>query len=325
MRQLTLILLLLSLTALTKTIAQSKDLPIEGKRSFRDCPDCPEMVIIPAGAFMMGSPDTDSAGTAQEKPQHQVHIAQFAAGKYDITRKEWEAFVTATDRPVTNGCAWTMVAADSGAKPWSQNPHASWRNLGFEQQADHPVVCLSWKDAQDYIEWLSKKSDKQYRLLTEGEWEYAARAGSTNPFPWGTNISHENANYGKETCCAPLASGRDKWLYTSPVNAFPPNRFGLYDMHGNVLQFVQDNLSESYANTPTDGTAYKVDAPLKMTGRFAKMSGMPSANFHIVRGGDWGDTPAMLRSSARNWSPGPGATTDTYRSAGLGFRVARSL
>ena len=295
------------------------------QKSFRDCPDCPEMVAIPGGSFMMGCPDGDSSCAATEKPGHKVTVNAFAAGKYDVTVQEWEAFVKATNRPMAGGCAWTMVAADSGVRPWDLNPRANWRNLGFDQGGDHPVVCISWTDARDYIKWLSDKTGFQYRLLTESEWEYAARAGSRGAFPWTGGISHDMANYGSDSCCHPLATGKDRWLYTSPCGAFPPNAFGLYDMYGNILQYVEDYLAGDYTGAPVDGSAYRSDTTLRMTGRFAKMSGLRSGQFRIVRGGDWGDPPGMLRVSARNWAPGPRATLENYRSAGVGFRIARPM
>ncbi|MBS1661463.1 MAG: formylglycine-generating enzyme family protein [Bacteroidetes bacterium] len=311
----------LSFLILTKTFAQ----PSLSPKTFRDCPDCPLMTIIPSGVFLMGCSPTDSVCTAEESPRHKVQIKKFAAGTFDVTLKEWESFANATHRTPAGGCAWTLLPPDSGAKPWDLNPHATWRNLGFEQSPNHPVVCISWQDVQDYMEWLSKKTGKKYRLLTEAEWEYAARAGSTTPFPWPSGLTHDAANYGSDTCCHAAAAGKDQWLYTSPCDAFPPNAFGLYDMYGNVLQYVEDYLSPNYTNTPTDGSPYLTDTTLTMTGRFAKMTGLKSRSFRIVRGGDWGDTPGMLRASARNWSPGPRATLENYRSAGLGFRVARSM
>ena len=119
------------------------------------------------------------------------------------------------------------------------DPKTSWRKLGFAQNDDHPVVCVTWQDAQDYVHWLGQRTGHKYRLLSEAEWEYAARGGTTTAYPWGSSATHEYANYGAAECCSGVASGRDRWLQTSPVGSFPPNAFGLHDMHGNVLQWVQ--------------------------------------------------------------------------------------
>lgn len=296
--------------------------------TFRDCQDCPEMVVIPSGSFSMGSSAEELKGDPNsdirlqlEGPQRVANIKQFAAGKFDITRQQWAAFVTATNRVTTGGCRWSGLAGAAGSKPWDPHPDASWKNLGFAQDDNHPVVCVTWSDAQDYIQWLSRKTGANYRLLTEAEWEYAARAGTSTPFPWGTTASHEYANYGTDTVAGiGFATGRDKWVTTSPVGAFPPNQFGLYDMHGNVLQWVEDCFSDSYAGMPTDGSAYKTDIKLeKLSGPFSRMNGENSCSFHICRGGDAWDNPVLIRSASRNWG-GPG-----YGSAGLGFRVAKSL
>jgi len=187
------------------------------------------------------------------------------------------------------------------------------------------VVCATWDDTQAYVHWLSQRTGRKYRLLAEAEWEYAARAGATTAYPWGSTASHEYANYGDDKCCSPSASGRDQWLNTSPVGSFPPNAFGLYDMLGNVLQWVQDCFAGSYAGLPTDGSAYEKDVQVQMTGRFSSMTGKSSCSYRMIRGTDWNDPPTMLRSAFRNFGPGPGATLQDYRSAGLGFRVARTL
>jgi formylglycine-generating enzyme required for sulfatase activity len=299
--------------------AQTATTRVAPGQSFRDCAECPEMVVVPAGSFMMGSPDDEPGQFVAEGPLRRVSVRQFAVGKFDVTRSQWTAFVSATNRETRGGCFWT---GRSGSKP---DPAGSWRDVGFPQDDNHPVVCVTWADAQAYVGWLSQRTGRRYRLLTESEWEYAARAGTTTPYPWGSTATHEYANYGADTCCSPLASGRDKWEQTSPVGAFPPNTFGLYDMHGNVLQWVQDCLSPSYAGLPTDGSAYETVVDLKMTGRLSRMTGTSSCSYRMVRGADWNDPPAMIRSAFRNFGPGPGATLQDYRSAGVGFRVARTL
>jgi formylglycine-generating enzyme required for sulfatase activity len=315
-----LLLVVLLLMGANISFAQKK----KGLSTFRDCADCPEMVVIPAGAFTIGISARDTGHTSTEGPEKKINIKRFAAGKFDVTRKQWEAFVKATNRPEGFGCAFSGFK-DSTRKSWEGASDASWRHLGFTQDDNHPVVCITWYDAQDYIQWLSKKTGSKYRLLTETEWEYAARAGTTTAYPWGDTPSHEYANYGADAGWVGLASGSDKWVATSPVGSFPANRFGLYDMQGNVLQYVEDYFSESYADVPTDGSAFKGEIPLKMTGRMSFMNGTSPSSYRMVRGGDWGDPPTMLRSGFRNWAPGRGFTLQTYRSGGVGFRVAKDL
>jgi formylglycine-generating enzyme required for sulfatase activity len=248
-----------------------------------------------------------------------VSVRQFAAGKCDVTRGQWAAFVSATARETRGGCFFT---GRSGSKP---DPAGSWRDVGFPQDDNHPVVCVTWDDAQAYVRWLNQRTGRRYRLLTEAEWEYAARAGTTTPYPWGSTATHEYANYGAETCCSPVAAGRDKWEQTSPVGAFPPNAFGLYDMHGNVLQWVQDCFAPVYTGLPTDGSASETVVELKTTGPLSHMTGTSSCSYRMIRGANWNDPPRMVRSAYRNYGPGPGATLHDYRSTGVGFRVARTL
>jgi formylglycine-generating enzyme required for sulfatase activity len=231
------------------------------------------------------------------------------------------AFVAATNRITTGGCAW------AGPSNEKLDPKVSWKKLGFPQDDSHPVVCVTWQDAQDYAHWLSAQTRHKYRLLSEAEWEYAARGGTSTAYPWGMSATHEHANYGADECCSGLASGRDRWVNTSPSGSFPPNGFGLYDMHGNVLQWVQDCFSESYAGLPTDGSAYEEAVKLKTAGPFPSldMTGTNACSYRMVRGGDWGDPPDMIRSAFRNFGPGAGTTLQNYRSGGAGFRVARNL
>ena len=276
------------------------------------------MVVVPTGSFAMGSLASEPGRNNEEGPQRRVTVRQFAVGKFDVTRGQWRAFVAATHRSTSEGCGYSGLPKDKEA--W-----ASWSNLGFPQEDSHPVVCVAWDDVQDYVHWLSKRTGGKYRLLTEAEWEYAARGGTASPYPWGSSGSHEHANYGANDCCLGLASGRDQWVNTSPAGSFPPNAFGLYDMHGNVLQFVQDCFADSYSGLPTDGAAYEAVVQLKTAGPFFDMTGTSSCSYRMLRGGDWGDSPAMIRSASRNFSPPEGSTVEQYRSAGMGFRVARTL
>lgn len=271
-------------------------------KEFDDCsaaPWCPRMVLIPGGTFRMGSSPGESGRFDDEGPQRRVKVGQFAVAKYPITRGQWAAFSRATKRPVPKAtCAYALALAPS------------WENTGFPQGDDHPVVCVSWSDAHDYTQWLSRRTHHRYRLLSEAEWEYAARAGSVTSFPWGKEASHEYANYGADKCCSPRILGRDQWLFTSPVGSFPPNAFGLYDMHGNVFQWVQDCYSDSYRSHPSSGATFE----------------SASCEFRVARGGVYGDRPEVMRSAARNYAPPPhddAMSIANYRSAGFGLRVAR--
>ena len=195
--------------------------------SFRECAkDCPEMVVIPAGEFMMGSPASEKGRYTNEGPQHTVMIAKpFAVSKFDVTFADWDACVS------VGGC-----------------PQVSDSGFG---RGTRPVINVSWDDAQQYVAWFSKMTGKPYRLLTEAEWEYAARAGSTTAYFWGDEIGKGNAN------CAGCGSQWDN-RQTSPVGSFKPNAFGLYDMAGNVWQWVQDCYHGNYDGAPTDGSAWTI-------------------------------------------------------------------
>jgi formylglycine-generating enzyme required for sulfatase activity len=298
---------------------------LRATQEFDDCGGanwCPRLIVIPAGSFLMGA----ARGEAPERislegPQHRVTVRRFALGKSDVTRGEWARFAAETHRVAPPGCVWTPRVPGGGV-----DSVASWRDPGFAQDDRHPVVCVSWDDAQDYARWLSARTGRHYRLPSEAEWEYAARAGTATPYPWGANASHEYANYGPDSGYGRgVARGRDEWIYTSPSGAFLPNEFGLIDMHGNVLQYMQDCLAVSYDGVPTDGTAFETDTTLRLTGRFARFSGQRTCSFRMARGGDWADPPPMLRSAYRNFAPGPGQSLRDYRSTGVGFRLARDL
>lgn len=268
------------------------------RTEFDDCAAaawCPRMVAVPAGTFVIGSPKNER-GRFDDEDQRRVRVAAFAVAKYPVTRGQWDAFVAATRRPTPQSpCVY------------ARTERASWQNTGFTQDDRHPVVCVSWGDAQDYARWLSARTGHHYRLLTDAEWEYAARGGTTTAFPWGAAASHEYGNYGQEKCCGPAVQGRDRWEFTSPVGAFPPNAFGLYDMHGNVTVWVE---------TCADATE-KLPIPKGARGCVRR----------YARGANYDDYPAMVRSAAKNLAPPPDTPLSiaTYRSAGFGVRVARDL
>lgn len=289
-------------------------------RMFRDCRDCPQMVAIPAGHFMMGSPAGEGGRDALEGPQHRVAIRSFAAGRFDVTRGEWRAFAAATRRPTVSGCQWVGPTRN-------HEKAANWDRVDFTQNDRHPVVCVTFADAQDYAAWLSDRTHHHYRLLSEAEWEYAARGGTSSAYWWGKGASHAFANHGTEKCCGGFTEGRDRWMFTSPGGAFRASPFGLYDMSGNVLQYVADCFAPSYDGAPRDGSPNLRSVKLATTGDLADLNGADSCGFRVVRGGDWGDRAAWVRSAARSFAPPPGPENSlaSYRSGGVGFRVARDL
>lgn len=311
------LLFAISVAAGASVQAMARDAP----HIVRDCPDCPEMVIVPGGHFTMGASLDDHEARPDELPRREVTIGSFAMGRYHVTREDYGRFTADTARPARAGCAY------SGRTGHAMDPDASWQHLGFFQDGRHPVVCVTFADATDYAAWLSKRTGKRYRLPSEAEWEYAARGGSTTPYPQGIELSHDQANFGAGTCCSPkgVPGSADKWEYTSPVGVFPPNPFGLYDMQGNVLQWTADCYAPDLSLVPPDGSPASQDKMLKVEGRFAWLTGTTTCAYRVLRGGDWGNPPSFLRSSARNFAPARGYTLEMYRSGGVGFRVARAL
>ncbi|MES2298058.1 MAG: SUMF1/EgtB/PvdO family nonheme iron enzyme [Pseudomonadota bacterium] len=248
----------------------------EDGTSFRDCPQCPEMVWLSPGNVTVGSNENED-----EKPMHTVKISyKLAVGKYPLTRGQFAYFVQQTG-----------YAANS-----------AWRNTGFEQTDEHPVVKVTWEDAQAFLKWIRKSTGKPYRLLTEAEYEYAARAGTTTNYYWGSQATHDFANYGKELCCGGTVEGRDQWLYTSPVGSFAANKFGLFDMLGNVWAWTEDCGNGNYLNAPSDGSA--------------AMSG--DCDRRMLRGGSWMDRRDAMRAANRIGIVA--ASTDIN----IGFRIART-
>ncbi len=160
--------------------------------TFRDCNDCPEMVVIPAGTFTMGAPKDEPGFYDEDGPQRIVSIRPFAAGKFDVTKGQWAAICRGHEAP-------NLGKLPMGAfSPKDKEAKASWRYLSFEQDDTHPVVCVTWNETQEYLAWISRRSGKHYRLMSEAEWEYAARAGTKTAYPWGSKATHEYANYGRD-------------------------------------------------------------------------------------------------------------------------------
>ncbi len=252
-------------------------------QSFRDCNDgCPEMVVVPAGSFTMGSPANEAGrSNDDEGPQRTVTIRQpFAVGKFEVTFAEWEACVAG------GGCTSNRSPSDQG---WGKGRR--------------PVINVSWDDAKQYVSWLSRKTGKTYRLLSEAEWEYAARAGTTTRYSWGNDIDCSKASYdgGEKSACYYNPGG--KFRGTQPVGNYAANKFGLHDMHGNVWEWVEDCYADSYKGAPADGSAARDVASCR----------------RVHRGGSWGYDPDFLRSAFRGWY-----STD-FRLSGIGLRVGRTL
>lgn len=273
---------------------------------FRDCPDCPEMVVIPAGRFIMGSPPTEQGRWDGEGPQHPVNIPKpLAMGKFEVTRAQFARFVEEAGHETGRGCTIFLPVPKTPPphpplRVWD-DPARHWRSPGYAQSETDPVACVNWNDARAYLEWLSRKSGQRYRLPTEAEWEYAARAGTTTAFSSGARITPKQANYytPKSYAGSPVAPAREG---TAPVGSYPANAFGLHDMHGNLWEWTEDCWNKTYHGAPADGSAW--------------ISGDCSAR--MLRGGFWGDHPRQLRSAMRF------VFTASSRNQDYGFRVVRS-
>ena len=221
------------------------------------CKDCPEMVSIPAGSFMMGSPDSEDDRNEREGPQTKMTIRAFSLGKYPVTRGQFAEFIQATGYKPARRCF-----AEVSHGKWEVTSKANWKNPSFPQTDRDPVVCISVDDMHAYLDWLSAATGKKYRLPSEAEWEYAARAGTTTSRIWGDDPDDacEYANAAdrkvkKEYGWKDTVDCDDGYVYTAPVGKFKPNKFGLYDMMGNARQVVAGCLTGSIADLPTDGSA----------------------------------------------------------------------
>jgi formylglycine-generating enzyme required for sulfatase activity len=254
-------------------LTAEKERALKPQDTFRECAkDCPEMVVVPAGSFKMGSPETEAGRFDNEGPQQGIRIARpFAVAKFDVTFAEWDACVS------VGGCPQVSDSATGrGMKP---------------------VINVTWDEAKQYAAWLARMTGQPYRLLSEAEWEYAARGGSTTTYFWGDDIGKGNANCNG---CGSQWDARE----TSPVGSFKPNSFGLYDMLGNLFQWVEDCYNEgSLQGIATDGSP-------RTTGDCSQRAS---------RGGSWTDLPVFLRAAYR------GRDSASGRVANLGFRVARTL
>jgi formylglycine-generating enzyme required for sulfatase activity len=280
---------------------------------FRDCPDCPEMVRIPAGTFVMGTPGADARATATRAESEAVivRIARpFALGRVELTRREYRAFVHDAGYDVRGPCrSW-----DETLGRFSDDRGRGPENPGRPRAArdDHPAACVSWNDAKAYVQWLAQRTGKPYRLPSEAEWEYAARAGTTTLRPWG-DAAEEGCDFANTYDLASresyafgwaAARCRDSYPDVAPVGALRANAFGLYDMIGNVAEWVEDCATDSYVGRPRDGRAWVWNG---------------GCTRRVRRGGSWLSPPEEARSAWRD------SGDPTERADYVGFRVALDL
>lgn len=234
--------------------------------TFRDCEHCPEMVVLAGGLFVMGSPEDEEGRGQDEGPQREVSISPFAIGKYEVTFAQWDACLAG------GGC--------NGYSP----PDRGWG------RGDQPVTDVSWEDVQAYLDWLNAQAGGlRYRLASEAEWEYAARAGAHDAYAFGPRVTATQATF--------------QVRQTTPVGAHEANAFALFDMHGNVGEWVEDCYAPNYELAPVDGAAVQADA----------------CERRVYRGGGFADPAQVLRAAARRAAPAG------QRAEGVGFRVARAL
>lgn len=260
-------------------LSVSEECSLHPKDLFKECKDCPQMVVVPAGSFIMGSPPTEKERSSDEGPQHRVEISQpFAVGQFAVTFEEWDACVA------HGGC--------NGYRPGDNG----WG------RGRRPVINVSWNDAKAYVGWLSRKTGKSYRLLSEAEREYVARAGTNTPFWWGASITPDQANYRGSSTYGGGRKGEYRQR-TLAVDSFAANPWSLYQVHGNVWEWVEDCFRDGYAGLPTDGAAMTAGG----------------CDLRVIRGGSWYVLPQYLRAAGRY------KNTPDHRINDYGLRVARTL
>lgn len=331
-------LVLLAISGLSQpAVAQQQAQQTQQKAQpsvIQDCDTCPVMVVVPAGSFVMGS--TEEERTREkvpappkvpfdfakfEQPRREVVFEKpFAIGKYEVSRGEYARFVADTDFPTGPKCwAWDSTSDNYDEMAgWVVQEGKSWRDPGFPQTDDHPVVCVDFAEVNAFAAWMSERTGETYRLPTEAEWEYAARAGTSTTRPWGNNIddSCQFTNVADQSLAAVHSRPAnyddftpfncdDGFIYTAPVNAFAPNAFGLHGVLGNAVEWIDDCFHESYDGAPTDGSAWRDNA---------------CALGVVVRGGSWFSFPWTVRSAHRV----RGQNLDT-RYGATGFRLVREL
>ena len=271
------------------------------------------MVVIPAGRFVMGAQPGEEEREKlpdsfrnRSQPQREVSVSSFVMARNEVTVGQYRAFVTETNRSASGGCfVWTGTKFETDLSK-------DWRNPGFTQTDSHPVACVNWDDATAYTQWLKQKTGKDYKLPTEAQWEYAARAGTTTSRFWGDdgNMSCTYANGAdlKAKADVPgastwtVANCDDRYAYTAPVGFFRANAFGLHDMLGNVWEWTQDCWNENYVGAPNDSSAWTRGDCWR----------------RVLRGGSWDGVPQSLRSAFRNRINSERPYNNN------GFRVART-
>jgi formylglycine-generating enzyme required for sulfatase activity len=262
--------------------------PVEPGKVFKDCKDCPEMVVLPAGSYVMGTPDDEIGKQDDEGPLHQVTFAQpFAVSRFHVTAEQWQDYAKATDTVLPDGDLRPGRLCKNGKPSYPQSPR-------------QPAVCMNWEEAHGYIRWLAKKTGQPYRMLSESEREYAGRGGSTGPFPF----PFDNEGEYQITKHANGYGPKDGFTYTAPVGSFPANAFGVFDAHGNVYEWVEDCWHSDYVGAPTDGSAWTTGG---------------TCSHRQIRGNDYLEPPIFSRSGNRN------EREPEVRGDWLSFRVARNL
>jgi formylglycine-generating enzyme required for sulfatase activity len=278
--------------------------------TFSDCSVCPEMTVIPAGSFRMGSPHDEADRDEDEGPVRTVTIAEpFAIGSYEVTRRQFAAFVDETGHRGRTGC---LIWSGSELAYTDSN---SWLDPGYEVGDDHPIVCVSWWDAVAYADWLTEKTGHRYRLPSEAEWEYAARGGTQTAYSFPGGGPDEVCSYGN---VSDLGARADvpQWnavncndgvgLGTAPVGSYLPNGFGLYDTIGNVWEWQADCYRDNFTGAPVDGSAWGHGG---------------NCNAVLDRGGGFSNIfPGHLRAANRSRAPSPHVAVYS-----LGFRLVREL
>lgn len=274
-------------------------------QTLKYCDQCPELVVIPGGEFAMGASPEDTTAQATERPQRAMSVSgPFSIGVHEVTVGQFRAFVEATSYKGTSLVTPFRLALEDECRvlsntgktwAWVNTKGKNWKNPGFTQTDEHPVVCVSSEDAQAYVDWLSQRTGRHFRLPSEAEWEYAARAGTPAAYPWGQGIKQGDAR---------CLECKDDKLQTRPARSGAPNRFGLFGVIGNAAELVADTWTESLADLPADGRPYQ------------PIFGNSTA---VTRGGSWGEGAAGSRLFSRLPMPG------LRRQAAVGFRVAADL
>jgi formylglycine-generating enzyme required for sulfatase activity len=266
-----------------RPLSRNEEMALRPLDQFKECERCPEMIIVPAGHFLMGAAQGEAASTSDERPQHEVRFAKpFAIGRFPVTMSEWDACVAG------GGCSY---------RPDDQ---------GFGR-GTQPVINMLWDDAREYVAWLSRSTGRAYRLASEAEREYAARGGTTTAYWWGDEFLPAQANCAPAKSELTLASTGDEQHNSParvlPVQSFAPNPWGLYQVHGNVYDWVEDCWNDNYDGAPSDGSAW--------------IGG--NCDRHVLRGGAYSRSAATARSAARLWSGSPN------RMVYMSVRVARTM